>query len=142
MTAIDAAGAVGNAVRALRPRFGERLLTPGSAGYPAARRVWNAAVDRAPAVIACCRDTAEVSAAVRAARTAGVPLSVRSGGHDWAGRALREGGLVIDLTGMRGVRVDPAGRTATAQGGAVTADLLAALAPYGLATPTGVVSAV
>ncbi|MEU4420953.1 FAD-binding oxidoreductase, partial [Actinoplanes sp. NPDC024001] len=79
---------------------------------------------------------------VRAAREAGVPLSVRAGGHDWAGRALREGGLVIDLTGMRAVTVDPAGCTATVQGGALTTDLVAAAAPYGLVTATGVVGGV
>jgi FAD/FMN-containing dehydrogenase len=71
-----------------------------------------------------------------------LPLSVRSGGNDWAGRALSDGGLVVDLTRMRGVRVDAAGRTATVQGGAITADLLAAATPYGLATATGVVRAV
>jgi len=93
-------------------------------------------------VIARCATAAEVGAAVRAARDAGLPLSVRAGGHDWAGRALRDGGLVVDLTGMRGVAVDAAGRTATVQGGALTADLLAATMPYGLVTATGVVRAV
>jgi FAD/FMN-containing dehydrogenase len=71
-----------------------------------------------------------------------VPLSVRAGGHDWAGRALRDGGLVVDLTGMRRAGVDTDGRTATVQGGALTADLLAAMTPHGLATATGVVRAV
>jgi FAD/FMN-containing dehydrogenase len=79
---------------------------------------------------------------VLAAREAGLPLSVRAGGHDWAGRAVREGGLVVDLTGMRAVTVDPARRTAIVQGGALTAGLLAAAAPYGLVTATGVVSSV
>jgi FAD/FMN-containing dehydrogenase len=71
-----------------------------------------------------------------------VPLSVRAGGHDWAGRALRDGGLVIDLSGMREVAVDAAGRTATAQGGAVSIDLVTAAAPHGLAAATGVVGGV
>lgn len=141
MTAISAAD-TDSAVRALRPQLGERLLTPGDEGYPGARRVWNAAVDRYPAVIARCRDTAEVSAAVRAAGDAGLPLSVRAGGHDWAGRALRDGGLVVDLTGMRGVTADPARRTVTVQGGATAADLLAASTPHGLVTATGVVAGV
>lgn len=126
----------------LRPRLGARLLVPGDDGFAGARQVWNAAVTREPAVIARCTGTADVAAAVRAAREAGLPLSVRSGGHDWAGRALRDGGLVIDLTGMRGVTVDPAGRTATVQGGAITADLLDAATPHGLAAATGVVRAV
>jgi FAD/FMN-containing dehydrogenase len=93
-------------------------------------------------VIARCRDTAEVALAVRAARDAGLPLSVRAGGHDWAGRALRDGGLVVDLTGMRGVTVDPAARTAVVEGGATATDLLGATAAHNLVTPTGVVGSV
>ncbi|GAA3943570.1 FAD-binding oxidoreductase [Actinoplanes auranticolor] len=142
MTATSTPADLAGAVRVLRPLLADRLLLAGDAGFAAARQVWNAAVTRQPAAIARCTDGAEISAAVRAARDAGLPLSVRSGGHDWAGRALREGGLVIDLTGMRGVTVDAAGRTATVQGGAITADLLAATTPYGLATATGVVRAV
>jgi hypothetical protein len=142
MTATSTPAAVGSAVRALRPRLGERLLVADDPGFAAARQIWNAAVTRQPSVIARCADAAEVSAAVRAAREAGMPLSVRSGGHDWAGRALRDGGLVIDLTGLRGVTVDPDARTATVQGGAITADLLAATSPYGLATATGAVRTV
>ncbi|MFC5001050.1 FAD-binding oxidoreductase [Dactylosporangium cerinum] len=141
MTAISAAD-IDTAVRALRPRLGDRLLLPDDGGFDGARKVWNAAVSRRPALIARCRDTAEVGAAVRAARDAGLPLSVRAGGHDWAGRALRDGGLVIDLTGMRGATVDPAGRTVTVQGGATADDLLAATAPHGLVTATGVVRSV
>jgi hypothetical protein len=141
MTAISAAD-IDTAVRALRPRLGDRLLEPGDGGFEGARRVWNTAVTRLPALIARCRDTAEVGAAVRAAREAGLPLSVRAGGHDWAGRALRDGGLVIDLTGMRSATADPAGRTVTVEGGATTADLLAATAPHGLVTATGVVGSV
>ncbi len=141
MTTINAAD-LDAAVRALRPRFGERLLVPDGSGFEGARRVWNAAVTHQPALIVRCADPADVSAAVRAARDVGLPLSVRAGGHDWAGRALRDGGLVIDLTGMRAATADPAGRTASVQGGATTADLLAATAPHGLVTATGVVSSV
>ncbi|KHD75673.1 hypothetical protein MB27_21650 [Actinoplanes utahensis] len=126
----------------LRPYLGKRLLTPRDDDYPAARRVWNADVDRRPAMVAVCADATEVARAVGAARDAGLPLSVRVGGHDWAGRAIRDGGLVVDLTRMRGVRVDPAAREATVQGGALTADLLAAATPRGLAAATGVVSSV
>jgi FAD/FMN-containing dehydrogenase len=142
MTTVSARSDVEGAVRALRPRFGDRLLVTGEAGFADARRVWNAAVTRQPAAIVRCRSTAEVELAVRAARDAGVPLSVRAGGHDWAGRALREGGLVVDLTGMRAVTVDAAGRTATVEGGATAADLLGAAAPHGLAAVTGVVGSV
>jgi FAD/FMN-containing dehydrogenase len=142
MTAIRAAADVDGAIRALRPRLGERLLAADDAGFDAARRVWNAAVTRQPSLIARCEESAEVSAAIFAARDAGMPLSARAGGHDWAGRALRDGGLVVDLTGMRGVAVDAAGRIARVQGGATAADLLAATTPHGLATATGIVRAV
>jgi FAD/FMN-containing dehydrogenase len=142
MTAISAAADVDGAVRALRPRLGERLLVADDDGFAAARRIWNAAVTRQPSLIARCRDAAEVGVAVRTARDAGMPLSVRAGDHDWAGRALREGGLVVDLTGMRAVTVESAGRTVAVDGGATAADLLAATTPHGRATPTGVVRAI
>ncbi|MDI6098893.1 FAD-binding oxidoreductase [Actinoplanes sp. NEAU-A12] len=130
------------AIRLLRQRLGARLVTAGDDEFAVARQVWNAAVTRRPAVIARCADTDEVSLAVRAARDAGLPLSVRAGGHDWAGRALRDGGLVVDLTLMRGTHADTAARTVSVQGGATAADLLAATTPHGMATATGVVSSV
>ncbi|MGK5683407.1 FAD-binding oxidoreductase [Actinoplanes sp. URMC 104] len=142
MTVVGATGDLADAVRALRPRLGERLVTPERAEYAAASRVWNAAVTRRPAVVARCADAAEVSAVVQAARDAALPLSVRAGGHDWAGRAVRDGGVVVDLTGMRGVSVDPATRTATVQGGALSSDLVEAAAPHGLAASTGLVGSV
>lgn len=142
MTVSRSAADVDGAVRTLRPRLGERLLVPDDGGFTGARHLWNAAVTRQPAMIASCADTAEVAAAVVAARDADVPLSVRAGGHDWAGRALRDGGLVIDLRAMRSVDVDAAARTVTVQGGATAADLLAATTPAGLVTATGVVRAV
>jgi FAD/FMN-containing dehydrogenase len=139
MSTTSAAADVDSAVRTLRPVLGDRLLVAGAPGFAAASQIWNAAVTRRPSVIARCHDKGEISAAIRAARDVGMPLSVRAGGNDWAGRALRDGGLVVDLTGMRGVTVDAAGRTATVQGGAIIADLLDATTPYGLATATGVV---
>jgi FAD/FMN-containing dehydrogenase len=93
-------------------------------------------------MIARCADAGEVRAVVRAARDWGVPLSVRAGGHDWAGRALRDGGLVLDLTAMRAVAVDAAGRSATVQGGALAIDLVTAAAPHELVAATGVVGGV
>ncbi|MFB9448721.1 FAD-binding oxidoreductase [Dactylosporangium vinaceum] len=131
MTAADIA-------RALRPLLGDRLLRPDDDGYDGARRVWNAAVTSRPAAVARCRDAAEVAAVVRAAREARQPLSVRAGGHDWAGRAVRDGGVVVDLTGMRAVTVDAAAGVAVVAGGATGADLLAAAQPHGLAAVTGV----
>jgi FAD/FMN-containing dehydrogenase len=128
--------------RALRPLLGERLIPAGHHGFAAARQIWNAAVTRQPSAIARCVDVAEISAAVRATRAAGLPLSVRAGGHDWAGRALRDGGLVIDVSGMDTVEVDPVARTATVGGGATVAGLMAAAGPHGLATPTALVGTV
>src|SRR5262245_42878124 len=78
----------------------DRVLVSGPS-YDEARRIWNGAVDHRPALIVRCKTPAEVSAAILAARTHQLPLSVRGGGHDWAGRAVRHGGLVIDLSGMR-----------------------------------------
>ncbi|MFC7534180.1 FAD-binding oxidoreductase [Actinoplanes sp. GCM10030250] len=130
------------AIRLLRKHLGERLIVAGDGAFAGARRVWNAAVTSRPAVIARCADAAEVSLAVSAAADAGLPLSVRAGGHDWAGRALRDGGLVVDLTGMRGAHVDTAARTVTVGGGATAADLLAVTTPHGLVAATGVVSSV
>ncbi len=126
----------------LRRELGDRLLAPDDPAFVAATRIWNAAVPHRPAAAVRCRDAGDVRAAVRAARECGMPLSVRGGGHDWAGRALRDGGLVLDLSGMRDVRVDPAAGTAAVGGGATAADLLAAAGPHGLVTPTGVVRAV
>ncbi|SCG46282.1 FAD-binding oxidoreductase [Micromonospora coxensis] len=126
----------------LRDLLGDRSLTPADPGFAAAVTLWNGAVDRTPALIARCRDADEVAAVLRIARRCRVPLSVRAGGHDWAGRALRDGGLVLDLTGMREVTVDPDAATVTVAGGATAGDVVAALRPYDLAVATGVVRAV
>ncbi|MBF9133841.1 FAD-binding oxidoreductase [Plantactinospora sp. S1510] len=134
--------AVRNAVRRLRPILGDRLVTTSDPGYESTRRLWNAAVTTRPAVIARCLDADDVRTVVRTARDCGVPLSVRAGGHDWAGRALRPGGLALDLTGMNQVTVARDSATAIVAGGATAADLLAAAQPYGLVTATGVVRAV
>lgn len=103
----------------------------------AAAAVWNGAVHHRPALIVRCATTADVQHAVRAARAARLPLSVRGGGHDWAGRAIRPGGLVVDLSPMRGVAVN--GDVATVAGGATSADLAEAADRAGLAAVTGTV---
>ncbi|HZD53015.1 MAG TPA: FAD-binding oxidoreductase [Woeseiaceae bacterium] len=115
-------------------------LLPGEQGYDEARTVWNAMIDERPAAIARCRNAADVTAAVRAARAAGVAVSVRGGGHNVAGSAVRDGAMMIDLSGMRGVSVDPERRTARVEGGATLADLDRASQAHGLAVPAGVVS--
>src|SRR5687767_5636672 len=106
--------------RRLRRILGDRLLLPGERGYDAARRIWNPAAERRPGATARCQSPDEVRAVTLSAQEHAVPLSVRAGGHDWAGRALRAGGLVVDLTAMRRVLVDAETRTATVDG-AVTA---------------------
>ncbi len=130
------AGAVDDLRTALR---GE-LLLPASAGYDAARAVWNGLIDRRPALIARCSGPADVMIAVRFARERDLLVSVRGGAHSVAGNAVCDGGLMIDLSGMRGVRVDPVSRTARAQGGVTWGDLDHETQIYGLATPGGVVS--
>src|ERR1700739_1817776 len=92
------------------------LLRPGDNGYDEARKVWNGMIDRRPALIARCAGVADVIAAVRFVRDHEVLVSVRGGGHNAPGNAVCEGGLMIDLSAMRRVRVDPVRRTARAEG--------------------------
>ena len=133
---------VASAAARLRALLGDRLHEPGDPGYAATTRLWNGAVTRTPALVATCQGSDEVAEAVRIATRCHLPLSVRSGGHDWAGRALRDGALALDLTGLRSVRVDPDAATVTIGGGATAAEVLAAARPYDLVVPTGVVGAV
>ena len=93
------------------------VLAPGDRGYDEARRVYNALIDKHPAVIARCLHTADVVAAVNFGTEEGLEISVRGGGHNVAGKAVTEGGLMIDLSLMKGVHVDPARRTVRAQAG-------------------------
>jgi FAD/FMN-containing dehydrogenase len=124
--------------------FAERLRGPlirsGDEGYDAARQVWNGMIDKHPALIARCSGTADVIDAVNFARENDLLVAVRGGGHNVAGDGVCDGGLVIDLSQMRGVRVDPEARTARAQGGATWGDLDRETQAFGLATPGGVVS--
>jgi len=134
--------AVSRLVEALRRTLPADAVVTDGAGHDRAQRVWNGAVTARPAVVVRCASPADVGAAVRAAREAGVPLSVRGGGHDWAGRALTHGGLTIDLSGMRHVAVDPALEVADVSAGATAADVAAAAAPFGLAPVTGTAGSV
>jgi FAD/FMN-containing dehydrogenase len=126
--------------RELRTRFRGALLRPGEEGYEEARRVWNGAVDRRPALIARCAGADDVVEAVRFARDHDLAVSVRGGGHAVAGHAVLDGGLMIDLSLMKAVRVDPEAGTARAAGGVLLGELDAATQRFGLATPSGVVS--
>ncbi|MFK4084133.1 FAD-binding oxidoreductase [Kribbella sp. NPDC020789] len=116
------------------------FLHPGDHGYDAARSIWNAMIDRRPAVIARCTTTADVVDAVRLARTSHLEIGVRCGGHSIAGLAVPDGGLMIDLTPMGAVEIDLERRTAIVQGGALLGELDRAAQRYGLATTAGNVS--
>ncbi len=127
-------------VAELAARFTGRLLRPGEPGYDEARRIHNGLIDKRPALIARCGGAADVAEAVLLGREAGVEVSVRGGGHNVAGRAVTDGGLMIDLAAMRDVHVDPEARTARAGGGALWSDLNQAPAVHGLATTGGAIS--
>jgi FAD/FMN-containing dehydrogenase len=120
--------------------FGGAVLTPADDGYETACRVHNGLVDRRPAIIARCGGTADVAAAVRFARQSGLEISVRGGGHNVAGRAVTHGGLMIDLSLMKGIHVDAEARTTRAQGGVLWSELNRETAVHGLAVTGGAIS--
>ena len=124
----------------LREAIRGTVHTPADAAYDGARAVWNAMIDRRPAVIVRPLDTGDVQAAVRAAAMHGLPVSVRGGGHNVAGHAVGEGSLMVDLSGMRAVAVDPDARIAHVDGGATWGDVDRATQAHGLATPGGLIS--
>jgi FAD/FMN-containing dehydrogenase len=120
--------------------FAGRVITPRHDEYEQARRIWNGAIDRKPAMIARCSGTADVVAALRHARDRGLEVAVRGGGHGVGGAAVCDDGLVVDLSDLRGVEVDPAERRVTAQGGALWGDVDDDTQRYGLATTGGIVT--
>jgi FAD/FMN-containing dehydrogenase len=120
--------------------FSGELLLPTSPGYDTARRIWNGAIDRRPACIARCTGVADVVAAVGFARRRDLLVGVRSGGHGVGGHALCDGGLVIDLSPMKGIRVDPVARTARAEAGVLWGELDRETQLHGLATVGGIVT--
>ena len=125
---------------ALAARLRGPLLRPGHAGYDEARSVWNGMIDRRPVLVARCLGTADVVACVEFARSSGLTLSVKGGGHNIAGLAVCDGGLLLDMSLMRGVWVDPATRTARAQAGCLLGDVDRETQLHGLAAPLGFVS--
>jgi len=127
-------------IEALRARFNGALLREGAEGYDAARRVWNGEIDRKPALIARCTGPSDVVEAVRFAREQDLPISVKGGGHAVAGHAVGEGAVMVDLSLMREVSVDPAAKTARAAGGTIWSDVDRATQAVGLATVGGIVS--
>jgi FAD/FMN-containing dehydrogenase len=118
--------------------FVGRVLEPDDPGYDTARFGWNGAIDRRPAAVACATDADDVSAAIRAARSAGLPFTIRGGGHSVSGRSVRDGALCIDLREMNGVEVQP--DLVRVGGGALLGELDAATQEHGLAVPAGQVS--
>jgi FAD/FMN-containing dehydrogenase len=127
-------------LRALSQALAGELVAPGDPTYDTARRVWNGLIDKRPGLIVRCAREADVVAAVQFARDHDLQLCVRAGGHNVAGRAVADGALVLDLSGMRGVRADAAARTASVEGGALLGDVDRATSPLGLAAPLGAVS--
>ncbi len=127
-------------IQDLRRGFGGQVFVPEDPGYDAARIVWNAAIDRRPAVIARCANPADVSAAVTFARKRDLEIAVRGGAHSTAGACTVDGGLQIDLSAMRSVTIDPAARRASVAGGALLGDVDAAAQAHGLAVPAGLIS--
>lgn len=131
----------GSDLEEIRTSLRGTILQPGDEGYEEARRIWNGMIDRRPAVIARCTGPTDVMAAVRFARERGLPIAVRGGGHNVSGNAICEGGLVIDLSPMRGVRVDRSRSVVRVAGGALLGDVDHETQAFGLAVPLGAVSA-
>src|SRR5215510_8096936 len=127
-------------VERLRTRFRGALLRPGEEGYDEARRVWNGAIDRRPALIARCAGADDVAEALRFARERDLPISVRGGGHAVAGHAVCDGGVMIDLSLMKAIRVDPTARTARGAGGLLWSEFDRATQQFALATTGGIIS--
>jgi FAD/FMN-containing dehydrogenase len=128
-------------IEVFRARLRGPLLRPGDPGYDDARAVWNGMIDRRPALVARCLGVADVVEAVRFARERGIPLTAKGGGHNIAGLAVADGALMLDMSLMRGVRVDPLARLAWAQAGCLLGDVDRETQLHGLAAPLGFVSA-
>jgi FAD/FMN-containing dehydrogenase len=128
------------AVAGLAERVRGPVLRPDAPGYDEARSIWNGLIDRRPALIVQCSGAADVVDGVNFAREHGLALSIKAGGHNVAGNAVNDGGIVLDLSHMRGVTVDPAARTVRVQGGATWGDCDRETQLFGLAVPGGVVS--
>ena len=126
-------------INQLRSVFRGELIQPGDAAYDSARKVYNAMIDKRPKLIARCVDVADVMAAVRFGRENELLTAVRGGGHNAGGLGVCDNGLVIDLSRMKGIRVDPAARTVQVEGGCLWAEVDHATHAFGMATPSGTV---
>jgi FAD/FMN-containing dehydrogenase len=130
----------GRAIDDLAKGFVGEVVAPGDAAYDMARTIWNGAIDRKPRLIARCAAAKDVARAVRWAATNGLAPAVRSGGHGVGGLAMVDDGLVIDLSGMKGIEVDAAARVVRVQSGVTLGELDGATQRYGLAVPAGIVT--
>lgn len=128
------------AVAEIRGQLGGKALRPGDDGYDDARRLWNGMIDKRPAVVIAAAGAADVQRAVALAREQGLSLAIKGGGHNVAGHAIADGGVLLDLSAMRAVWVDPVARTARVQGGATWADFDRETGAFGLATTGGAIS--
>ncbi len=128
------------AARGLRDVLRGAVVGPADAHYDEARRIWNGSIDRHPALVAHCAGVADVIAAVTFARAHGLPVAVRSGGHSFPGLSVADGALVVDLSRMKGVRVDPVARTARVQAGVLLGELDRETQAFALAAPSGIVT--
>jgi FAD/FMN-containing dehydrogenase len=126
-------------IESLRQSIGGSVITPEDTEYDQARRVWNAHIDRRPAVIVQCASAQDVAAALGFAQAAGLEIAVRGGAHSFPGYSVCDDGLVVDLRRMNGVIIDPEAKRARVQGGALLADLDAAAQAHGLAVTAGIV---
>jgi FAD/FMN-containing dehydrogenase len=124
----------------LRTSFRGEVLTPSDPGYDERRRVWNGSIDKRPGVIARCTGQADVISAVRFARDRELLVAVRGGGHSFPGLSVCDDGMLIDLSPMKGIRVDPSGRTVRAQAGVLLGELDRETQAFGLAAPSGIVT--
>ncbi len=127
-------------IEQLREQVRGAVIAPADEGYEEARKVYNAMIDRRPAIVLRSVNAGDVISAVNFARESGLDLAVRGGGHSVPGFGTCDGGVVVDMSGMRGVRVNPANRTARAEGGATWGDFNAATHAFGLATTGGIIS--
>ena len=132
------AAQLSEAIARIKGTIKGRVLAPDDANYDEARQIWNAMIDRRPAVIVQPADAGDVGPAIQFARANALEISVRGAGHNIAGNAVCNGGMMIDFSNMRNVRVDPGKKRATAGPGATLADLDNATQQHGLATPVGI----
>ena len=130
----------GDGLEAFAAGLHGRVIGPDAPDYDEARAIWNGMIDRRPAVIARCAQTADVSRAVRFARERELLVAVRGGGHNVAGTAVCDGGIVIDLSAMKGIQIDQQALTMRAEPGLLWGEVDAATQAHGLATPGGIVT--